>query len=57
MQPEDRGVRTQFQVEKFADRRMVHDHVQNYVCQRYLNKISVGEDTYFNPLLPVRKPN
>ena len=55
--PKDRGVRTQYQVESVADRRKVHDQLQDYVHRGYLNEVSVGEDVYFNPLLPIRKPN
>ena len=56
-EPQDRGLRTQYKVETVADRRMVHDQLQDYVQRGYLNEGSVGEDVYFNPLLPVRKPN
>ena len=52
--PKDRGVRTQYQVESVADRRKVHDQLQDYVHRGYLNEASVGEDVYFNPLLPIR---
>ena len=55
--PPDQGVRTQYKVETVADRRMVHDQLQDYVRRGYLTDVSVGEDVYFNPLLPVRKPN
>ena len=56
-EPQDRGLRTQYKVETVADRRIVHDQLQDYVQRGYLNDVSVGEDVYFNPLLPVRKPN
>lgn len=53
----DQGVRTQYQGESVADRRMVHDQLQDYVRCGYLEEVSVGEDVYFNILLPVRKTN
>ena len=53
----DQGVRTQYKVESLADRRMLHNQLQDYVKRGYLENVSVGEDVYFNPLLPVRKPN
>ena len=49
-EPQDRGLRTQYKVETVADRRMVHDQLQDYVQRGYLNNVSVGEDVYFNPL-------
>ena len=55
--PHDRGVRTRYKVETVADRHMIQDQLQDYVQRGYLNEVSVGEDVYFNPLLPVRKPN
>ena len=55
--PPDHGVRTQYKVESVADKRMVHDQLQDYVRRGYLEDVSVGEDVYFNPLLPVRKSN
>ena len=55
--PPDQGVSTQYKVEMVADRRVVHDQMQYYVRRGYLTDVSVGEDVYFNPLLPVRKLN
>ena len=55
--PPDQGVRTQYKVETVADRRMVHHRLRDYIRRGYLTDVSVGEDVYFNPLLPVRKPN
>ena len=55
--PPDQGVRTQYKVETVVDRRMIHDQLQDYVRRGYLIDVSIGEDVYFNPLLPVRKPN
>ena len=56
-EPSDRGARTPYKVESVADRKMVHDQLQNYVHRGHLVDVSVAEDVYFNPLLPVRKPN
>ena len=44
-------------MESVADRRMVHDKLQDYVQRCYLEDVSVGEYVCFNPLLPVHKPN
>ena len=55
--PPDQGVRTQYKVETVADRRMVHDQLQDYVRRGYLTDVSIGEDVYFNPLLLGRKLN
>ena len=55
--PPDQGVRTQYKVESVADRRMLHNQLQDYVKRGNLENVSIGEDVYFNPLLPVRKPN
>ena len=55
--PPDQGLRTQYKVESVAERRMVHDQLQDHVQRGYLEDVSVGEDVYFNSLLSVRKPN
>ena len=55
--PPDQGVRTQYKAESVVDKRMVDDQLQDYVQRGYLEDVSVGEDVYFNPFLPVRKLN
>ena len=49
--PPNQDARTQYKVKAVADRRMVHNQLQDYAQRGYLNKVSVGEDVYFNPLL------
>ena len=56
-QPPDRSVRTQYQVESVANRHKVHNQLQDYVRRGYLTDVSVGDNVYFNPLLPICKPN
>ena len=55
--PPERGCRTQYSVESVADRKLVDQQLRDYVHRGYLETVSVGEDTYLSPLLPVRKPN
>ena len=55
--PQDQGARTQYKVESIADRRMVHDELQDYVRRGYLTSVSVSGDVYVNPLLLVRQQN
>ena len=55
--PPERGSRTQYSVESVADRKLVDSQLRDYVCRGYLETVSVGEDAYLSPLLPVRKPN
>ena len=55
--PVERGSRTQYAVERVADRQLVDKQLQEYVQRGYLYNVSVGEDVYLSPLLPIRKPN
>ena len=55
--PPERGSRTQYSIESMADRKLVDSQLRDCVCRGYLETVSIGEDAYLSPLLPVRKPN
>ena len=56
-EPPERGSRTQYSVETVADRRLIDQQLGEYVQRGYLKEVSVTDDVYLSPLLPVRKPN
>lgn len=46
-------MRTQYSVETVADRYMVEKQPEDYVKWGDLHDVSIGEDVYFSPLLPI----
>ena len=55
--PPQRASRTQYSVESVVNKKFVDPQLRDYACHGYLETVSVGEDAYLSPLLPVRKPN
>ena len=55
--PRECGSRTQYIVEEVADRKKVMEQLEDYVRRGYLKEVSVAEQLYLSPLLPIRKPN
>ena len=55
--PPECGIRTQYAVENVSDRRVIRQQLMDYIRRGYLAKVSVGEDIYMSPLLPIKKPN
>ncbi len=56
-EPPESGIRTQYAVERVADRRQIAKQLDEYVQRGYLEEVPVNEKIYMSPLLPVRKPN
>ena len=56
-EPPERGSRTQYSVETVADRQLINQQLEEYVQRGYLKEVSVADDVYLSPLLPIRKPN
>ena len=57
MEPTESGVRTQYSVERVADRRKIVEQLEAYVKRGYIRKASSGERLYLSPLLPLKKPD
>ena len=56
-EPPERGSRTQYSVESVADRNLINKQLGEYVQRGYLKEVSVADDIYLSPLLPIKKPN
>ena len=44
-------------METVTDRQLADAQLRDYVRRGYLKNVSVSEDVYLSPLLPIRKPN
>ena len=56
-EPTEWGTRTQYNIEKIADRRIIEEQLDQYIQRGYLKEVSIAETVYFSPLLPIKKPN
>ena len=55
-EPPERGSRTQYSVESVADRDLINKQLGEYMQRGYLKEVSVADDIYLSPLLPIKKP-
>ena len=55
--PPECGIRTQYSIERVADRKQIAKQLDEYVRRGYLREVSVSEKIYMSPLLSIRKAN
>ena len=57
VEPKEYGCRTQYTVEKVADRATIAKQLAAHEKRGYIRKASTGENVYLSPLLHVLKPD